>query len=330
MDCYNYSVDLPYTKSKIYYREINTEEQLQLAKANLSFPNDKESLYDYHEYIFNVILNCIKNKEDFKKINIIEYVLFLVKLRIVSIGSTIDFLLKGEDDSKTKTKIQVDLKKYLVNLYNNSNFFESDESILKDKNIEIKLNWPFVNSINVFNKILLSGELEYEKFNDSFCEFVGYIKINDDICPFNNINNEQKMKLIDRIPLSLKNKIQDKLLENVKKLVESNIFEISFFDDYKFNFYNLSFVEHIKMLFSYDIKSLFQEIYYLSNHKLPPSYVMGLSQAERKVYLTIIEEEKKRQEKQTPDIPEEDINSGSNYSDAVKKLAVEFGDQMPK
>ena len=106
MEYYNYSVDLPYTKTKIYYREVNTQEQLLLAKANVSISNNKESLYDYSQFSFEVILNCVKNKEDFYKINIVEYVLFLVKLRIISIGATMDFLLKTEDNSKTKTKIQ--------------------------------------------------------------------------------------------------------------------------------------------------------------------------------------------------------------------------------
>ena len=86
MEYYNYSVDLPYTNTKISYRELNTQEQLLLAKANISFSGDNNSLFDYNQFAFELISNCIKNKEDFYKINIIEYVMFLVKLRIMSIG----------------------------------------------------------------------------------------------------------------------------------------------------------------------------------------------------------------------------------------------------
>jgi hypothetical protein len=116
MDYYDYSVDLPYTKTKINYRELTTQEQILLAKANVNFPSTKESMYEYYKYSKSVILNCIKNKEDFEKINIIEYVLFLARLRITSFGPTMEFYLKEGDDKK-KLKIQIDLNKYLYNLY---------------------------------------------------------------------------------------------------------------------------------------------------------------------------------------------------------------------
>ena len=90
----------------------------------------------------------------------------------------IDFILKTETESKVKTKIQIDLKKYMLNLYKNSNFFENDDnSILSEQNIEIKLNWPVLTSIATFNKTIKSTKNQYHFFNDSLCEFIEYIKI---------------------------------------------------------------------------------------------------------------------------------------------------------
>jgi hypothetical protein len=324
MEYYNYSVDLPYTKTKIYYREVNTQEQLLLAKANVSIPNNKESLYDYSQFAFEVILNCVKNKEDFYKINIVEYVLFLVKLRIISIGATMDFLLKTEDNSKTKTKIQIDLRKYLINLYNASNYFEND-SVIIENNLEIKLNWPNIKSIVTFNNICLNNQSQYEMLNDSLCEYIEYIKIGKDKLIFNAMNQKEKVKLFEKIPLKLKDKLQQKIIEASKILSEYNLFQVSFFDDYRFNFYNLSFIEHIKMFFSYDLKSLYQEIYFLSNYKLSPSYILSISQSERKIYMSIIEDQNKKDQKSSSD-----SGDGESYSDAVKKLALEFGDEIPK
>lgn len=327
MQYYNYSVDLPYTNTKISYRELNTQEQLLLAKANISFSGDINSLFDYNEFAFELILNCIKNKEDFNKINIIEYVMFLIKLRIMSIGSTIDFLLKTETESKVKTKIQIDLKKYLVNLYEATKYFENDYIII-NKNLEIKLNWPNVKSIKTFNNFKLSNKNEYEIINDSFCEYIEYIKMGNNKIMFMDLNHDSKIELLYKLPLSLKDKIQNKILESIKILSEYKLFGVSFFDNYNFNFYNLSFIEHIKMFFSYDLKSLYQEIYFLSSYKLPPEYILSISHAERRIYNSIIEEQQKKQEKQqSPDAPVED---GSGYSESVKKLALEFGDQLPK
>jgi hypothetical protein len=327
MEYYNHSVDLPYTKTKLSYRELNTQEQLLLAKANISFPNDKESIYNYNEFAFEVILNCIKNKESFTEINIIEYVMFLVKLRMISIGGTIDFLLKTETDSKVKTKLQVDLQRYLVNLYEASKYFESESnSLFNDNNIEIKLNWPNIKSIKTFNSYSLKNE--YEILNDSLCEYIEYVKLDNNKLMFIDLNSNQKINFFERLPLSFKSKIQNKILEALKILTEYKLFGLSFFDSYSFNFYNLSFIEHIKMFFSYDLRSIYQEIFFLSSYKLPPEYILSISHAERRIYNSIIEEQNKKQDKQSsPDLPEED---SSSYSGPLKELALEFGDKLPK
>lgn len=331
MEYYNYNVDLPFSKTKIIFREINTKEQVLIAKANLSFSNDKESIYEYHKYVLDVILNCVKNKEDFFKINIIEYVLFLIKLRIISVGSTIDFSLKGEEDKKKKTKIQINLKNYLLHLYK-STIIEQEEKeySLKNNEIKIKLMWPNINSIETFNSFFLKGNSEYETFNNSLFEFIEYIDVNQNKIQWNGLKKEEKIKLFDTFPLVLKNKLEQEIINLNKTLIESNLFEIDFFKDYKFNLYNLSFVEHIKMVFSYDLKSLYREIYYLASNNIPPEYIMCISDSERKIYLTIIQEELKRQNESSKsdlnNIPEAEVG----YSDAVKNLALEFGQDLSK
>jgi hypothetical protein len=325
---YNYSVDLPYTKNKINFREINTQEQLLIAKANISFSDKREFLYDYVQYVLDIILNCIKNKEDFYKINIIEFVLFLVKLRIISVGSTIDFLLKNDGDSKSKTKIQIDLKKYLNNLYNASNYFEQyDNSIIQENNIKIKINWPNIKSIDSFNNVL-NDNLEYKIFNETLFEFVEYIEINESKTSWECFKKEEKIIFFEQIPLVIKNKIQEKVLSAFKILVEFDLFEISFFKDYKFSIYNLNFVEHIKMIFSYDLRTLYQEIYFLSYNNLPPNYIMGISNSERNIYMSIIEEQNKKTDKQSQNSPE-NIDQ-NNFSDEIKKLSLEFGEDLSK
>ena len=79
MTFYNYSVDLPFTKNKIIFRELNTKEQLFLSKANFTHSNDKESLYDYFLFVKKIIENCLEDKTVLNQINVIEYILFLVK-----------------------------------------------------------------------------------------------------------------------------------------------------------------------------------------------------------------------------------------------------------
>lgn len=322
---YNHSVDLPFTKKKLVFREINTEEQLFLAKANFSHSNDKESLYDYFLFVKKIIENCLENKNILNEINVIEYILFLVKLRILSIGLNIDLLLK----QKNKTKIQLNLKNYLLNLYKASEFLEKEENnLIQDKNIEIKLNWPFLNSLEFFSKMILENKNEYEMFTESIQEYIEYIKIKNKKISLNNFNTEEKIKLTNNLNLKIKNKIQEKIIEALKILVTSEVFDVSTFKTQKFNFYNLSFIEHLKLFFSSDVKTLYQEIYILSSCHLNPEYIMKISPSERKVYFSIIQEQRKSQEKSSGKV--DFLPTGNNISSDLEKLAAEFGDLPPQ
>lgn len=316
MDYYNYSLDLPHTKIKLHHRELNTNEQIALAKANLTLSNSKESLFDYHNFILNVLKNCVKNFEDIQNITIIEYVLFLVKLRILSVGNTIEFLLKN---SEQKTKIQLDLKSYLTNLYKSSIFFEdsNNNNTITENNIVIKLNWPTLKSINLFNEFIISEKNIYESINESIQEFIEYIKINDKKIQFNFFNSKQKNSLLDSLPMHLKLKTQNKIFEALKELITFEIFNIPMFKDQRFNIYNLSFIEHLKMIFSYDIKSIYFEIYFLASCNINPEYTLKLSPSERKIYMSLIQEQRTKKDS--------DINQTSS---AVKDLALEFGEQL--
>ena len=316
MDYYNYILDLPHTKIKLHHRELNTKEQIALAKANLTIPNIKEYLIDYHNFILDVLKNNVKNFDDIQNITIIEYVLFLVKLRILSVGNTIEFLMK---DTDKKTKIQLDLKSYLVNLYKASSFFENpDNNIVIENNISIKLNWPFVKSINVFNDFIIADKNIYESINDSIQEFIEYIKIDNKIIQFNAFNSKQKNDLLDSLPMHLKIKTQNQIFEALKQLITSEVFDVSIFKEQRFNIYNLSFIEHVKMIFSYDVKSIYSEIYFLASCSLEPNYVMTLSPSERKVYISIVQENRSKKD-----------GNSSQTSNAIKDLALEFGEQVP-
>ncbi len=326
MNFYNYSVDLPFTKNKIAFREYNTKEQLFLSKANFTHSNDKESLYDYFLFVKKVIENCLEDKEILKKINVIEYVLFLVKLRIVSVGSTIELLLNN--NQKEKTKVHIDLKNYLLKLYKASEFLEKEENnLIFYKNIKVKINWPSLSSLEFFSKMVLNNKSQYEIFNNSIQEYVEFIEIENKKIILNKFDFKQKINLVDNLNLKIKNQIQEKVIEALKILFEAEVFDVGEFKKQKFNFYNLTFVDHLKLFFSYDVKSLYQEIYLLATCNLTPEYVLDISPSERKLYFNIIEKHKKSQDKSSERV--DILQSNTNISNDVKNLASEFGDVPP-
>ena len=326
MDFYNYSVDLPFTKNKIIFRELNTQEQLFLAKANFTHSNDKESMYDYFLFVKKIIENCVEDKNILNQINIVEYVLFLVKLRIVSIGSSMEFFLNNK--SQTKTKVQIDLKNYLISLYKASGFLEKEENnLIFYKNIKVKLNWPMVQSLENFSKMVLENKSQYEIFNESIQEYIESIEIKNNKILCGNFDFKQKNNLIDSLNLKVKNQIQDKIIEGLKILFEAEVFDVGDFKNQKFNFYNFSFIEHIKLFFSYDVRSIYQEIYLLASCNLNPEYVLSVSPSERNVYLKIFQQQRKGQEKSSSGV--DFATQNGNNSNDVKNLAAEFGDVPP-
>lgn len=319
MEYYNYSTELPFSNKKIKFKEITTEQQIALSKANLSFPKTKENYFDYNDFIIKIIKNCLENSEELDDINIIDYVLFLTKLRIVSIGSSIEFITKTENAEFKTAKTTINLNLFLKNLYYGA--LESiKNNLIIENNIEIKLNWPTIKSVKTFQNVIND---DFKSTFDSFQEFIEYIKIGDNKIIFSNFDFKQKNEIFCKLSASLIKRIQELIIENVNKLNQCDLFSVESFKNTTFNLFNLSFVDFIRLFFSYDVRSLYQEIYFMAGENLPPEYVLKMSPAERKVYSSIIIEARKKRESNQNDGVNNMITSKS--SKGVKDLALEFG-----
>ena len=141
---YLYNVTLPFSNSEIYYRELSSKDQLNLSKINVLFPSneDKTNTLDYIKLLKNIISNCIENTDVFSDLNIIEYVLFITKLRIVSIGNELILTLNvDKEDKKEDVKITIDLNYFMKCLYDTC-MEALQDNILIYKNISVELDWP--------------------------------------------------------------------------------------------------------------------------------------------------------------------------------------------
>jgi len=326
VNLYNYNIDLPFCNKKISFREITTNEQIAIAKAVLSFPNKKDSYLEFNNFFLDILLNCVKEKEDFKQINIIDYVLFVTKLRIISIGETIQLVTESDNPNAKSSKITLDLNEFLKNIYLNGQKLLTD-NLIKYKDIEIKISWPHLNSIKLFQNLILKNENNSSLFLDSYQEFIEYIKIKDNKINLYNFSSEEKIQILDKLSLSFVTKIQEKILNLIKEFSDFNYWGISKFEDYKFNFYSLSFIDFIKLFFSYDIKSIYYEICFLASNGLDANYISNLSHMDRKVFVnTVIQQ---IQEKNKPSNSDSSQGMIPTSSQAVQDLALEFGDVAP-
>lgn len=321
-----YKVDLPFSKKVINFKELTTENQLEIEKINHYYPSNIEYYMEYHNNFLKVLKNCIENFDDVLQLDIIEYLLLCLKLRITSIGNVLELQIKSDDANVKFKKITLDLQELLKNiLLAGENSLINQKLIYENKNLNIRLGWPNIKSVKTFHNLFFSDFSFQEKVLMTIPEFIKEIQIDENIINFTDLDFDQKEKIILNFPASIKNDIQNAVLENISSLSNYNIFEISFFKDQKFNFYNLIYIELIKLIFSQAPKRIYEEIYILSNFNMSSEYVLNMSPSERKIYISFIEAQRKSQE--GPSEPSSVPLEGANRS--LEDLAVEFGDLPP-
>lgn len=309
---YLYSIELPFTNTNLQYKELSSSQQLNLCKLNILYPlnNERSNIIDYSSFFKEIILKSIKNKKNLNNINIIEYILFVTKLRITSIGKDLNLLL--EKDSQNQIKVTIDLNNFIKKLYEVSLECLKD-NIINIKNLKIIIDWPAIESENMFN-----SESE-EPVTSSILKYIKHISVNDsDIIDFSKFNESEQKNLYEKFPLSVKNSIQEKVLKMIQTLSNSNLFELEIMKGFGFNFYNTSYQRFIRYLFSGNIRNIYQEYYILASKNINPSYVDNMSISERTIYCSFIEEEVNARN---------EVSSNNSNSTDLEKLMAEFGEQ---
>jgi len=317
MNYFIYNVELPFSGVQLWYKDINSKQQLMLAKLNILFPIEEESYVEYSKVIKKIILESIENKKDFSEVNLIDYILFLVKLRIISVGNNLELMFKNtESSTEENTKITIDLNYFMKSLYETA-LEATKNNVLKSKDIEIEICWPSIKSEEYF---LNPPEKYTDHIIHSIPEYIKSIKIKDKRIFTKDFNQKEKNNLYEKLPISLKNLILDYVLKMIKILSEKNLFGLKKMDYLRFNFYNKSHQHIIRLLFSENLRNIYQEYYILASKKINPSYVDGLSISERKVYCSFIQEEIKARNEAN-----DSLDSNKNSTD-LKSLMDEFGE----
>jgi hypothetical protein len=292
---------MPFSGIKIFYRELNSKEQIILSKANVMLPLEDEFLEDYGRVLMDVVLGCIKNKEDFLKLNLIEYVLFLCKLRIVSINEDIELQVKNQDEDyleedeinneqKQIVKFTLNLSHFMLQLYEASKK-EFENSEIKEGEVSIFLNWPSIKDEKYFLK---NKGMKFAL--ESIPLFIERMEISNKNINFLDFDLEQKTNICDRLPAKLQNKIQEKIINCIKKFLEAKLFKGKISEYLNFNFYDLSYQNVLRLLFSDNLKNIYQEYYVLASRNISPAYIDNITIAERKVYFSFIEKEMSSQD----------------------------------
>lgn len=294
---------MPFTGIKIFYRELTSKEQLYLSKAYHLLPLQDDYLEDYGRVLRSITESCVENKEDLKNINILEYVMFLCKLRIMSIDEIIELQFKSanlEDETKhnLSIKISLNLSQFMHKLYTVCKEILFHQIIQID-NFICKLNWPNIKCEEYF--LQRKENLLY----DSIPMFIETFNFNNKTVHLNNFTIKQKIELFEKLPQKYQTKIQENVLKIIKKFSEATFFSEHVSEYIKFNFFNLSYQNFLRMLFTEDLKSLYKLYYIFMSKNIPPSYVDNMTIAERNVYFSLIQETSDNSQEE---IPEESLS----------------------
>lgn len=328
MERFLYKVQLPFSGISLSFKELSTKNQLDIEKLNLFYPQKIDYYLEYHNNFLKVIESCVENVEDLYNIDIVDYLLFCLKLRIISIGNDLELQVKSETEENKYIKLKIDLQMLIQNLLISSEQSLTEKELFwEDKNLKVTFGWPNIKSIQKFYNLYFSDIYFAEKILETIPEFIKEVQIKNNIINFNTLDENEKEKILYLFPASIKNQIQEAILKNIKQFSSSDLFQISYFKNQKFNFFNLIYIEIIKLIFTQNLKRIYEEIFLLSNYHLNSNYILNMSPSERKIYLSFIEAQRKSQtppETQSIDVPTPIGNSRS-----VEDLAVEFGDVPP-
>lgn len=258
MECYPYALQFPFSKTTLNFREINCAEQSLLCKINDTLPPTHEYRGDYLNVLIEILQKVIKDKESIYGLDLIEFLMFVIRLRTVSIGSFIEFSIGDEK----KKNIKFDLYTLLKNVYNAGCIINDKENI-NTEDVEIKLKWP--DLYGEYHFLETYHENDTVKFLSTMCQFVDYIKIKDQSFNFKFLKNTQRIELFELLPLSVKNLIQTDVIFLLQKLREQPLFELEEFENYKLEFYNFTIQDIIRFIFANNENSLIAENVFLLN-----------------------------------------------------------------
>jgi hypothetical protein len=260
MEYYPYALQFPFTKTILNFKELTCYEQAMLSKINTTLPPTLEYRTDYLEILLELLQSTLKNKDNINKLDIVEFLMFVVRLRAISIGSFLEFTV-GEEEEKKK-KIKFDLYSLLKNIYDIGQIIYEFDTI-EGEDVEVKLKWPDLKGEYHFLSSLSKDNTN--KFLSTMCEFVDYLKIKEQVFNFKLLGIKEREELFDLLPISVKNLIQTNIISLLQRIAEMPLFELQEFKNYKFEFYNSTIQDIIRFIFANDENSLMLENIFLLN-----------------------------------------------------------------
>ena len=311
MSGFLYSVELPFSKKTVSFKEISTKDQLFLAKSMLVSP---EGL-DGDLYFINTFAELLQRSTinvSIQDLSVIEVLLLGLKIRSISMGPICKLQAIREDK---QTIIELDCDLFLKNVFLGLNELNESHWGLtyianENTSINIKLGWLTWKQLPQLLTILTSSSNPQEISNSILPLFIREIIVNhakniitwsaDSGIPFD----------VNKIPAPIQHRLVKQLLSNIDLLKNIDLFQLKNFNQWHLDLLDSSILQVFKLPFLFNLSEIHQEIFMLSG-QLDAEYILNLSSQERRMYLNFF--------------PKKNTNS---QSAEVQQLAQEFNQSI--
>jgi hypothetical protein len=283
MSYYIHNLQFPFTNTFLNFKELNCEQSFALIKINNNFPASNENRLDYQTQLINIIKDCVKDKDSILNLNILEFLIFCIRLRALSVSPTVE--LEFEKKENKNVKIIINFYDLMSNIFEATNIIEKYKNI-KEDNIEICLGWPLLKDEKYF--LYNIEESHFTKFINSLPLFVETLKIKDTFFDLKSFDFDQKKTLFDSIPISIQNTIQSNVVSLLKELVEYPLFNIEQFKEYKLEFFNATIQDLIRFVFAGTEESEMMEICFLKKFNFNIEEIYKMTPQQKNNYINYL------------------------------------------
>lgn len=256
-------LDLPCAKQKILVSQMSSNMFMLLQKYLLE--NNDELIEQYFNYI---ITSCNKNAMDAKKINCIDKLACLMKIRSISCGDSVIFT--------NQQNVQASMS---MNSIINSLLHYKEQVFNVSRDIQITVGIP--NSINLHD---VSRVIE---------QCIKSISVNGVCFNVNDLTEQQMQQFMQNLNASAVAYINKFISMHASmKIIAFQGNQQLQLNDIILNPFNDSIMEFCKFIFKDDLMNQYKNIHILcSKSHLTPDFLMSIAPVEQQLYIKLLAEE---------------------------------------
>lgn len=292
-----YKADI--NSTNIHITELGTECQVQIYKVLTLVSNLQERQAAYYNLLKQNIIG------DITKCNIIEFILILLKIRFVSIGSSIT--LKVELDDK-QAEYELNLNDTYSQLLETNAKIKDKASHISDINIIYSL--PRYNSLFDMFKVLEKEELSIEDIVPFFIKSVKFTKT-DTAYELTGYSYDERKALCLNLPVDIYKEAREYIKEVTDAMSTVFLYKSISNKDIYLNILGKVMFNYIDFLFEGDLANLHEQIFILTSFSnLTLSDISNMCELERALYIGFIQQRnsKKEGDMQSIDEPSEEFD----------------------